>query len=385
VFVLQLDAPRSDVQRERPVASEGDDRAMAASGLEDVSSVTGGVRLMVSGRPEGAMDRIAVEMSGYYLLGFQSDPADRDGVPHQIKVTVRRKGVAVHAKQMFNYAGQSEATADSASANVNRVLRAPDVATGIGLSVTAYALRNPASPGATGGAGAIDRMRVLLAAEVDRGAGLEDKLAVGYTITDATGRNAGASVEEATLTAEPNDPSGPLYYLAAALVPPGTYTLRFAAAKDAVTAGSVVHRFTAQPTMAPPFVLSDLVVSDTGLSDGGRLRPSVTGTVRGGLLCYLEMYLSSPDAVGPTGSAELSAVLELADDLDTPARASESMVVQGPDATGTWRLNGTLDTRALSPGNYVARAVVQSAGRVVGRATRSIRVVHAAASSGGEF
>jgi VWFA-related protein len=384
VFILQLDAPRSDVQRQRPLASEGDDRAMAASGLEDVSSVTGGVRLLVSGRPEGAMDRIAVEMSGYYLLGFQSDPTDRDGVPHEINVTLRRKGVAVRARQMFNYAGQSATTVDSASANVNRVLRAADLATGIGLSVTAYALRNPASAGATGDAGAIDRMRVLLAAEVDRGAGLEDKLAVGYTITDAAGRNAGASVEEATLTAEPDDPFGPLYYLAAAVVPPGTYTLRFAAAKDAVMAGSVVHRFTAQPTTAPPFALSDLVVSDTRVSDGRRLRPSVTGAVRDGLLCYLEVYVSS-DAGASTGLKELSAVLEVAEDVDAPPKASKPMVVQGPDATGTWRLDGTLDTRALSTGNYIARVVVQSAGKGVGRAARPIRVVHAAASPRGEF
>ena len=51
---------------------------MRAFGLETVTSVTGGRRMMVSGKVEGTLDRVALEISGYYLLGFRSEAADRD-------------------------------------------------------------------------------------------------------------------------------------------------------------------------------------------------------------------------------------------------------------------------------------------------------------------
>jgi VWFA-related protein len=107
LYVLQLDRPVEDP--EFGPAQHPGDRALRSFGLETVVGVTGGKRLLVSGQPEGPFDRIALELSGQYLLGFRSEPADRDGKVHPIKVTVRRKGVEVRARQMFAYPAAGQA------------------------------------------------------------------------------------------------------------------------------------------------------------------------------------------------------------------------------------------------------------------------------------
>ena len=40
------------------------------------------------GNADNAFARLALELSGYYLLGFEPESVDRDGKPHRIKVTV---------------------------------------------------------------------------------------------------------------------------------------------------------------------------------------------------------------------------------------------------------------------------------------------------------
>ena len=51
-----------------------------------------GALFNVTGTGETLFDRIASELSGYYLLGVESDGRDKDGKPHPIRVDVPRKG-----------------------------------------------------------------------------------------------------------------------------------------------------------------------------------------------------------------------------------------------------------------------------------------------------
>ena len=47
--------------------------------------------------------RLALELSGYYLLGFEPESGDRDGKPHRIKVTVPgRSAVDIRARSQFS-------------------------------------------------------------------------------------------------------------------------------------------------------------------------------------------------------------------------------------------------------------------------------------------
>lgn len=70
-------------------------------GAENTTSVTGGTWLEGIGTLEPYFDRVAAELSGSYLLGIEVEPADRNGKPHAVKVTVNRKGLEVRARKQY--------------------------------------------------------------------------------------------------------------------------------------------------------------------------------------------------------------------------------------------------------------------------------------------
>ena len=58
--------------------------------------------LRVVGSGETAFQRIAREMMGYYLLGFEPEARDRDGRSHDIKVAVSRPKATVRARGLLS-------------------------------------------------------------------------------------------------------------------------------------------------------------------------------------------------------------------------------------------------------------------------------------------
>jgi hypothetical protein len=191
---------------------------------------------------------------------------------------------------------------------------------------------------------------------------------VGYTLADGAGRNAGAIVERLTLKPAIGHPDGPLVYTAAALVPPGSYRLRMAAADDALRLGSVAHSFEARPTDSGTAQLSDLVVLDPYVAEAGKPRPSVLATAIGELTCYLEAY-AGRQAIGT-----VTGRLELADATDSVPRASVPLDVQQADDSGRLRMSGSVPLEDVPPGDYVARAVFVTDGTAVARVVRRVRV-----------
>jgi VWFA-related protein len=362
-YVLHLDRPPFDVADKLGPTNSAADSDMRSFGLETVTSLTGGKRLMVSGRVEAAMDRIALELSGYYLLGVRTEPGDRDGKPHEIKIAVSRKGVEMRARPMFVIDELTRNAAETASELVNRLLRTSVPASDLPLAVATYALPNPDAGGAS--------VRLLISAEIDRGITQAAPITVGYSILDQRGNNVGASVEQSTLEPGRDDPDGGLRYLAAAVVPPGSYTVRVAAADPGLRAGSVQHRVEAKLTDAVSLRLGDLVVFDRYLDQSGKPRPSVSATVSGSLSCYLEVLGGAAGL--PSG---FNVRIEIADALDARPGISAAMLAQ-PSAgtTGRAQLSGSLPLGDLPPGDYLAKAIVSKAGTDVALVTRPVRVV----------
>jgi VWFA-related protein len=359
-YVLHLDRAGTDV--EDRYADSPADVDMRAFGLETVTSVTGGKRMMVSGRVEAAMDRIALEISGYYLLGFRAEEADRDGKPHAIEVTVKRRGVELRARPMFAFADPPTGKADASAFDVvNRLLRSDDGATDLPVSLTTYVLPEP---------GTQTQVRLLVVAEIDPLGAQEAPTTVGYVIRDANGRNAGGGVEQLALKASPADPHHRLQYLAAAVVPPGRYIIRVAAVDAALAAGSVEHPFEARLTTAGPLALGDVVVFDQYPDSSGKPRPSVPATVSGSLSAFTEAY--SPSALPPG----LTVRLEVADTAAAPARATGTMTPQVAQS-GRVQLSGSAAVNDLPDGDYIARVVVSSGGSVLGQVVRPVHIVAA--------
>jgi VWFA-related protein len=368
-YVVHLDSPVADAETRSAPPSASADADMRSNGLEMVTTMTGGRRWMVSGQPDAVFDHIAVEISGYYLLGVRAEAGDRDGEPHEIRVAVRRPGVEVRARRAFVFpkpAGPS--AAKTASDVVRMVLETRDTATTLPVAVTTYTLPAAAPAGSAG-----PRIAVLISAEIDRARTGSADITVGYSLVDAGGRNAGASLETLTLQPALGHPDGPLCYLGTALISSGDYTLRLAAADSALRAGSVVHRFSARPTNVGGYSLSDLVILDPYRTEEARPRPSATDLASGELAAYFE-------ARAPTGAAgPLTARLELAQGADAAALASSEMTVQ---VSGERILvNGALPLAKVAAGTYLARAVVSADGAVLGRIARAVRVVDGAAGS----
>jgi VWFA-related protein len=75
------------------------DSTIAATGLEIVAGTAGGTVIRVRGTsPDIAFDRIMRETSAYYVLGVDCADEDRDGRPHPIKVSTKRKGAELRSR-----------------------------------------------------------------------------------------------------------------------------------------------------------------------------------------------------------------------------------------------------------------------------------------------
>lgn len=75
------------------------DSNLAATGLEMVAGTAGGAVIRVQGdAPDRAFDRILRETSAHYLLGVETDDADRSGQARTIRVRVKRPGLQVRSR-----------------------------------------------------------------------------------------------------------------------------------------------------------------------------------------------------------------------------------------------------------------------------------------------
>ena len=103
-----------------------------------------------------------------YLLSFEPESGDRDGKPHRITVAVpARAGIDIRARSQFSIEAPTSQTDE---AILQETLQAPALANEIGLKLATYTLRDPAS----------DKLRILMAAEIDRSGGSDGRLALAY-------------------------------------------------------------------------------------------------------------------------------------------------------------------------------------------------------------
>jgi hypothetical protein len=78
----------------------GDDR-VDRFGLENVTGAAGRTFIPIVGRMEPFFERVAIELSGSYVLGIEVMTSDRDGRPHQVEVKVNRPGLEVRARRQY--------------------------------------------------------------------------------------------------------------------------------------------------------------------------------------------------------------------------------------------------------------------------------------------
>jgi VWFA-related protein len=362
IYALKPEPSDSDASHARAPQGRARDRAVREEGLIAVTRAGGGELFRVVADPDFAFDRLAAELSGYYLLGFEPDEGDRDGKPHTITVTVRRHGVAVRSRTEFSVGAASRRTDEQV---ITDLLRTSVVATDLPVRLTTYAFQDPDSP----------KIRLLVAMEVDRPADPNGHLALGIVLVKPGGE-IGASLFQPAIQAPSEPTAEPQRSFATLLVDPGPYVLRAAVVDGGGRRGSLERPVRAFMTRMSRFRATELLIGDKGDTGtepaAGSVVPTVSGDLSGDQLhTYLELFADSPagfDGVTVTIdvlSADGSAVVDSAPASLQPTGTDERCRA----------VAGAVPIALLPTGSYVARAVVSLDGRKVGQMTRPFRVV----------
>ena len=358
LYVLHLDSPDMDAALQRMSPTRGADKEILRQGLYQLAGLARGDVFRVVADADFAFQRLGRELSGYYLLSFEPEGGDRDGKPHKIAIDVRRRDVQLRARREFSV-GPPATTLPEAI--LKETLRAPFLANDIPLKLTTYTFRDPESA----------RLKVIVAADVDRAVNPDHELALAYTMVDETGRPA-ASMLERTVAA-PIDRERRQKYVSSAVVPPGTYTLKLAVVDDTGRRGSIERTFTARINGFGQLHVTDLLISDgtPGGSDG--LTPAVAAEFTGNdVSAYVELFSDVPEQLRSASVVMEVAASETSQALDSVAARFQ----QGSNANRR-AAEAALPIALLPPGEYVARAGVSVDGRKVGQVARPFRIARA--------
>ena len=361
LYVLQLEPPAFNASNANSSPTRAADIELAHDGLGYLAGAARGSVFKVIAGADNAFSRLALELSGYYLLSFEPEPGDRDTKSHKIKIEVpRRKDVSVRARNDFSVDAPRTRTTEEQLADV---VAAPLLATDIGLKLAAYSFTENEG----------NKLRVILAADIDRSQNPGSKLSLAYTVMDDHDRLVSSQVEPA-VTTEVRQDTLTQTYLGAITASPGTYRVKLAVVDEAGRAGSVEHTVQARLTSAGQIHLTDLLLGDE--SGGSGLRPTVSAEFKGDMLHgYVELH---SEAAEPLRGA--SVTFEVAN--NPQARALDSVDAHfdnGPTSSPTRRVaEAVLPIALLPPGDYTARAVVTVAGQRVGQVTRSFHIARSA-------
>ena len=342
LFVLLLESSGVSAQYQRRQLATAEERDLETGPIYDLAGLARGAVLPVVGTADAPFQRIARELMGYYLVGFEPLSGDRDGRNHDVRVRVKRDAVTVRARGVLSI----PASPPSAREAIGSALRSPLVERGLRLRVASYARPAPAG-----------KVKLLLAAEVTRA---KAPVSVGFALLAADGKAVASQLVEGL--------SGglgePVLFSGEATVDAGAYTLRVAAVDAGGRRGSVHHPAKVAVVTAGGLLISDLVLAAPS-SDA--LQPVVDLEAgAGGLVALVEL--------AGRGAASASVALELADKADGPPLVSVPIEASPPDRDGLRVARAAVTGGLLPPGEYVARAAIAADGRAVASVTRPFRI-----------
>jgi VWFA-related protein len=353
VYALRLDQQMFDAADGGKPNNSIADRESRAQGLETLVDAARGTVVNVAGTGASFFERLEAELSGYYLLAVESDPRDRDGKPHPIKVDVPRRGATVRTRRQFVSTAEETRTRSPRDA-VTAALGTPLLLSALPLRVASFALQGPER----------GKIQLLIHADIGTEYSAARPVAIGSMLFDRAGRLVDSQSVDARVGPVVNGVPSPLQYTAGASVAPGEYTLKLAVAEgDKV--GSVEHPVHAGLADAGSMSVSELMVG--GPPEVGELvRPTIGYTVSfGAVHGYLEAYGPKMDAV--------KVKYEIAADEHGPALLDADARARGA-GDGRALFSLVMPVQQLPAGNYVMRAVVSDAGRVVTTLTRRFEV-----------
>jgi VWFA-related protein len=330
------------------------DRQYEMQGLEIIADSTGGTLFKGVASGGGIFERLESELSAWYLVAVARQPGDPDR--QRLDVEVKRRGVNVRSNR--SVVSTQFDTKRPVDQLLSEVLSSPFAIPGVPLRVSTFTQRD-ASPG---------KYRVRLAAQVGAPGEPAGEFALGYILADSRGRAVTTAGSRRTLSPAASGPNQLLQYDTSLAVEPGSYSLRFGVIDKDGRRGTVVHRIELPRFDGVELPTSDLIVGNLpaeGESLTPRIEPQVTTSELAG---YLELYLPEADR------GRMSVVLEIAEGESSPALATETLTLR-PGETPASQVATGFVTATMSPGRYVARAVVRRDGATVRTVSRPFAIV----------
>jgi len=315
-----------------PTPERGD-----VGGLYSIAAVTGGSMFTIVMKADPAFARIDSELSGYYLLGVEADPSQRDGKPHAIKVDVARGGATVRSRRQLIVNAPAN-RARSAEEALLPAFSSPTPIAGLPMRVASFAMR---------GQGGKD-VQLMIHAEVGADYTEQKTVVVGFVIAGAGDKVVQRRAGNSTLRPSIPGEASALRMTTSVTLPPGDYTMKLAVA-DGDRVGSVEHPVHARLGRVGTVVVSDLIVG--GLTTAKPVMPPPIGATV--TTDYLQGII---EAYGGTASA-ITGRLDVAAAIDGPALAT-APIAAVPAGNDRAVLGQVLPIGDLRPGRYVLRAIV---------------------------
>lgn len=326
-----------------PAASRFRSSDEELAGVESLAGVTSGLLLRLTPSDHSAFEIVARQTSGYYLVAFEPEDGERNGLTHRVDVEVSRPEVTVRVRPRVAIPRTTSRSIPT-SRTPQAMLRDGRMYRDLPLRAAAFASANPGD----------SKLKIVAVAEpLDR---LATITSAAFGLVDSRGRLVAQwTANERELARSPLASAG--------VAAPGSYRLRVAALDSLGRRGAADYEFEAALARAGPLAASALV---PGVSRRGfvpRLQFGAEPTAMG----FFELY----GAVPQTSTA--SVAFEIAIASDGPAIAHVPGVVTATTDPGVLRASGVVPLAALVPGDYSLRAVVSINGQPVGQLSRTIR------------
>ena len=345
--------PTSEVAASRRLMTTAPiaDQHVLAWPLETLASMTGGTSFRVPVGAAGPFDRLTRELGGYYRIGVERSPQDRDGKGRHLKVGVARGNATVRARAIFDVRTYEDR---DWSARLRAALVSPAPATGVALRMTSYAAADRDDP---------SRVRLVLAGEASHLAAGQ----VSFQVVLRDGNGKEVLSEERPLGTPTGDR---LPFTFSLPVARGSYIVRLAVLDSAGHVGSIEHIAEARDMRLGPLAGFGPLLVRVPAGPGAEPVIALEG------VGYAERLALQLDLQGEGGRlAETDVVFEIASTDDGPALVRSDATLTQDAAGGSALAEAMPDVRLLPAGRYIVRARVSSGGSDLGELRRPFEIM----------
>jgi len=357
--------------------------------LRVLSDETGGFAAVNRNDFRDVFARIIQDNSGYYLLGYYSTDARRDGRFRKLQVRLKQPGLTVRARRGYVAAkGKPAATETSNKATspaLKEALDSPIPISGLGISVFAAPLKGAAPNGSIALTLEIDGRHLAFASENGQ---FQDDVEVSVLAVDrdAKIRDGGRDVVQLRLKPTTHDvvSKNGVRISRRLELPPGRYQLRVGVRDGGSGAtGSVLYDVEVPDFAKEPLTMSGLLLSSVYAArmptanpdpDFKEVLPTQPTAIRDfprndQLALFAEVY-DNETKVPHRVSIKTTVIADDGKIVHTAEDERKSEELKG--ARGGYGYATTIDTKALAPGRYVLRVEATSLLSNGGKAAREL-------------